>query len=119
LSDGEDVGAREDIQLCRRFPSAWSVAVKFCSRICTTSPELFAARDAEVGAALLAVAAGAEVEHGELRAVVERVVVGDLGDEDLDEHLRDGAVELFEDRLDLLEVLGLVRTSSELVSGRR
>ena len=42
---------------------------------------------------------GPEVEGGELGADVGGVAVGDLGDEHLDQHLQDGAVEFLEGQL--------------------
>src|SRR5206468_5644659 len=61
--------------------------------------------EAEIRAGLLTVAAGSNVENRKLCADVEVVVVRDLGDEDFDEHLGDGTVEIVEDRLDALVIL--------------
>src|SRR5206468_3741888 len=47
-----------------------------------------------------------EVEDGEFGAQVEGVVVGDFGDEDLDEDLWHGSVQGLEDLLHALLVLG-------------
>ena len=69
LSRGEDVRPRKHVELALRFQGR-SVAVKSVSSICTIDAWASEVRDAEVRAALLTIAAGAEVQHRKLRAEV-------------------------------------------------